>query len=295
MPTTAIVSGGQDKEQQIVTTIFINAVKQYLCLSLSRNVVSVVPAIFECALDIFWKILSGLRNYLKKEIEVFFKEVFLPVLEMKNSSFQQRQALLNTLLKVCSEPQLLVEIYLNYDCDGEALDNIYERLVNVLGKITTTIVTGQDQAPPAQHVERPLTKSTPSLTSASVSQSLTSAHSHISFANEVSLKKKSLETLVAILHSLVEWSSRSFELEENEQSKEVNTNDENRSGNISPHPSVDSGSFTLTPSVVTTVSEPPALTNDDPEQFHNQKFKKQMLQEGIRMFAWKPKRVITFY
>ena len=67
METTAMVSTGHQTEADthVVTTLFINAVKQYLCLSLSRNLVSVVPPVFECALDIFAKVLGGLRNYLK--------------------------------------------------------------------------------------------------------------------------------------------------------------------------------------------------------------------------------------
>ncbi|RKP24626.1 guanine nucleotide exchange factor in Golgi transport N-terminal-domain-containing protein, partial [Syncephalis pseudoplumigaleata] len=67
------------------TTTFISTVKQHLCLTLSRNLVSVIPAVFECALELFWQVLCNFRMFLKKEIEVFFTEIFLPILEMKNS------------------------------------------------------------------------------------------------------------------------------------------------------------------------------------------------------------------
>lgn len=46
-------------------TPFIQAIKQYLCLSLSRNAVSSVLSVFELSCEIFWKVLSGMRTKLK--------------------------------------------------------------------------------------------------------------------------------------------------------------------------------------------------------------------------------------
>jgi brefeldin A-inhibited guanine nucleotide-exchange protein len=34
--------------------------------------------------------------------------------------------------KLCEDPQTLVDIYLNYDCDRQALENIYERFVYLI-------------------------------------------------------------------------------------------------------------------------------------------------------------------
>lgn len=63
----------------------------------------------------------------QKEIEVFFREIVLRILEMRTVTYQQKHSLLKVVLRICSDPQTLVDIYLNYDCDREALDNIYER------------------------------------------------------------------------------------------------------------------------------------------------------------------------
>lgn len=46
-------------------TSFIQAVNQFLCLSLSRNAVSPVPQVFEASVEIFWRVLSGMRTKLK--------------------------------------------------------------------------------------------------------------------------------------------------------------------------------------------------------------------------------------
>lgn len=45
--------------------IFVHSIKQYLCLSLSRNIVSVVPQIFDIAIQLFMTVLEKLRSTLK--------------------------------------------------------------------------------------------------------------------------------------------------------------------------------------------------------------------------------------
>jgi brefeldin A-inhibited guanine nucleotide-exchange protein len=53
-----------------------------------------VLQVFEISVEIFWRTqgrtLSGLRAKLKKEIEVLFQEIFIPILEMKTSTLKQK-------------------------------------------------------------------------------------------------------------------------------------------------------------------------------------------------------------
>ncbi|KAJ3328889.1 guanine nucleotide exchange protein for ADP-robosylation factor [Blyttiomyces sp. JEL0837] len=128
-----------------VSVLFIHSVKQYLCLSLSRNAVSVVPQVFEISMDIFGKMLSHVGSALKKEISVFFTEIIIPIVEARSTiTFHQRSALMKSLHRILSDPsadggRLLVEIYLNYDCDLEATarENIWERLISSLSRVIT--------------------------------------------------------------------------------------------------------------------------------------------------------------
>ena len=46
-------------------TTFVQAINQYLCLSLSRNAVSPVPQVFEISVEIFWRVMCGMRTKLK--------------------------------------------------------------------------------------------------------------------------------------------------------------------------------------------------------------------------------------
>ncbi|XP_073861613.1 brefeldin A-inhibited guanine nucleotide-exchange protein 2 isoform X4 [Macaca fascicularis] len=49
--------------------MFINAIKQYLCVALSKNGVSSVPDVFELSLAIFLTLLSNFKMHLKMQIE----------------------------------------------------------------------------------------------------------------------------------------------------------------------------------------------------------------------------------
>ena len=57
-----------------------------------------------------------------------FKEVFFKVLQSRSANVEQKTLLVETLLKVASKPQVVMDIYLNFDCDPDLLDsNIFER------------------------------------------------------------------------------------------------------------------------------------------------------------------------
>ncbi|KAJ1025139.1 hypothetical protein NDA16_002645 [Ustilago loliicola] len=205
-------------------TQFVQAVKQYLCLSLSRNAVSSVNQVFEVSCEIFWLVLDGMRTKLKKEIEVLLNEIFLPILEMRTSTAKQKSILLGVMIRLCQDPQALVEIYLNYDCDRTALDNIYERLMNVISKISQAHVSasadgkdGASSAASSSGSALPKTSGSgpaipPTLSTATASEigsqdsALTSSGSNQSV--EARLKRQSLDCLCSVLRSLVAWSSR---------------------------------------------------------------------------------------
>ena len=67
-------------------------------------------------------------------LQVFFKEIFLYILETATSSFEHKWMVIQALTRICADAQCVVDIYVNYDCDL-SLANIFERLVNDLSKI----------------------------------------------------------------------------------------------------------------------------------------------------------------
>ncbi|KAI4335137.1 hypothetical protein L6164_013811 [Bauhinia variegata] len=151
---------------------FIDSVKAYLSYALLRASVSQSPVIFQYATGIFLVLLMRFRESLKGEIGIFFPLIVLRPLDGLEFSVNLKQSVLRMLEKVCKEPQMLVDIFVNYDCDLEA-PNLFERMVTTLSKIAQGI---QNTDPN------------------SVSGSLTA-----------SIKGSSLQCLVNVLKSLVDW------------------------------------------------------------------------------------------
>ena len=114
--------------------IFVSAIKTFLCVALSQNGVSPISEVFELSLALFIELLTKYKRCLKSQIEIFFKEIGLNILEATTSSFDQKWLVIEALSKICNDAQMVVDIYVNYDCDLNAA-NIFERLVAVMSKI----------------------------------------------------------------------------------------------------------------------------------------------------------------
>ncbi|KAG0709598.1 hypothetical protein DFH29DRAFT_884876 [Suillus ampliporus] len=280
-------------------TTFVQAVNQYLCLSLSRNAVSPVPQVFEVSVEIFWRVLSGMRTKLKKEIEVLLHEIFVPILEMKTSTLKQKAVIIGMLSRLCQDPQALVEIYLNYDCDSEATDNIYEHLMNIISKIATLPYTSSQQkaSDPASPALSPQTKS--SASTAHVSGALTvsgTMDTSTMGLSEGQLRRQGLECLVAVLRSLVTWGTATGKTPAEsacaDPAPRSQTEEEIAADTMTPDPSLDRLAASAGSMEALRQSTPDIA--DDPSRFESAKQKKTTLLEGIKKFNFKPKRGVQF-
>ncbi|XP_064626500.1 brefeldin A-inhibited guanine nucleotide-exchange protein 1-like [Lineus longissimus] len=239
--------------------MFINAIKQYLCVALSKNGVSAVPEVFELSLAIFLTLLANFKQHLKMQIEVFFKEIFLYILETPSSSFEHKWMVIQALTRITADAQCVVDIYLNYDCDL-ALANIFERLVNDLSKIAQGRHAMELGAGPNQ---------------------------------EKSMRIKGLECLVSILKCMVEWSkdlyinphSQSNLGQENKPYTE--TDNDSGKGTMTSY-----GSSTSLNSTNSSSHAPNKV--DSPEQFEVLKLQKETMENGIDMFNKKPKKGLNY-
>ena len=260
---------------------------------------------------------------LQKEIEVLLAEIFLPILEMRNSSVRQKAVLLNVFSRLCLDPQALVDFYINYDCDRTSLDNVYERLVNIVSRIGTTRF---DTLTPA-HVKdaknpsdldsnaastaswtsaMPFLPSIPINTSTSSEASAQTSHPsllHPTMPVETQLKRQSLECLVSILRSLVVWTNRTSASQSATGPSQSSASHNHHSsvsldGSESPvppfeRPSEDDNdrSFDASTDNIQTNGVSEETYNDDPGRFENAKQRKTTLLDGIKKFNFKPKRV----
>ena len=325
-PRTIIYSSSNND-----ATDFVQAINQYLCLCLSRNAVSPVPQVFELSVEIFWRVISGLRTKLKvcggvirgfflrnnfvlqKEIEVLLHEIFIPILEMKTSTVKQKAVILSMVQRLCENPQALVEIYLNYDCDSEAVDNIYEQCVSflmtavpyshppsfmtIISKLGTSHIAGPQPkgSDPSSPALAPTTSKhsssavPPSLTTSALSipGSVDSATIGLS---EAQLRRQGIECLVTVLKSLVTWGTGAASgIPSNPSTSEITSKSRtSEDGQGTPAESA----TTVSGFELTRQSTPDTL--DDPGRFESAKQKKTTLFEGIKKFNFKPKRVSLF-
>lgn len=114
--------------------IFLAAIKQCLCVALSKNGLSNNNEILNLSLCIFMCLIKDFKVHLKMQIEVFFKEIIIHILESPSSSFDQKWMVLDAFITMCSDAQCIVDIFVNYDCDLQST-NIFERIVTVLSRI----------------------------------------------------------------------------------------------------------------------------------------------------------------
>ncbi|KAL3151970.1 hypothetical protein ABBQ32_001093 [Trebouxia sp. C0010 RCD-2024] len=166
---------------------FSSAIKQYLCLSLLKNCTSSIPQAFALSCSIFLTLMAKFRHSLKAEIGVFFPMIMLKAIEAPQApqgtpfaagsappqvDMAQRFVVIRCLRAQCESGQLLVDLFVNYDCDLEG-QNLFERMVLALVRLAQGNLP-QDAT--AQII-----------------------------AEEQAMRLAALQCLVNILRSLVEW------------------------------------------------------------------------------------------
>ena len=107
---------------------FLEPLQTRLCMSLSSNGLTNNIVLFELALGIFVILITDFRFCLKTQLEVLFNEIYLNAFKLSSITMHQRSLILQALVKICSEPSLLLDLYLNYDCDID-MECIYERII----------------------------------------------------------------------------------------------------------------------------------------------------------------------
>ncbi|XP_074263199.1 brefeldin A-inhibited guanine nucleotide-exchange protein 2-like [Silene latifolia] len=237
---------------------FLGAIKQYLCLSLLKNSASTLMIVFQLSCSIFMSLVVRFRAGLKAEIGVFFPMIVLRVLEnVAQPNFQQKMIVLKFLERLCDDSQILVDIFLNYDCDVNS-SNIFERMVNGLLK------TAQGIPPGATTTLLP--------------------------PQEESLKFEAMKCLVAILRSMGDWMNKQLRIPDPHLAKSSVSADNSPEGGSSHlangtgyEPTEGSGSHSES---CTDVS--------DVQTIEQRRAYKLELQEGISLFNKKPKKGIEF-
>ncbi|CAM6091423.1 unnamed protein product [Calypogeia fissa] len=241
---------------------FLGAIKQYLCLSLLKNIASPMMNVFQLSCSIFMSLVSRFRAGLKAEIGVFFPMIVLRVLEnVSHPNYSQKMIVLRFLEKLCVDPQILVDIFVNYDCDVDS-SNIFERMVNGLLK------TAQGVPPGAEASLNP--------------------------QQDAALKLAAIKCLVGVLRSMGDWLNRQLRLTDSPYLKTADTDETpgESSGGVSGHGP--EGGEESTPAEEGESSSEAGPETSEAASFEQRRAYKLEFQEGISLFNKKPRKGIDF-
>ncbi|CAI4056876.1 hypothetical protein SUVZ_02G2930 [Saccharomyces uvarum] len=284
---------------------FIDSIRQYLRLVLSRNAASPLAPVFEVTLEIMWLLIANLRADFVKEIPVFLTEIYFPISELTTSTSQQKRYFLSVIQRICNDPRTLVEFYLNYDCNP-GMPNVVEITVDYLTRLALTRVeiTQTQRSYYDEQISKSLStydfSQLPLLTSSNLSSSPDIGQINLLFPLDFALKMVSLNCIVSVLRSLSSWAHKALNPNQSASKTALNTtpcgpqesrsslNDDVRSSavvsNDDSRPTYeDEESKSLSSQNVDT---------DDPTQFENLKLRKTALSECIAIFNNKPKKAI---
>ncbi|CAA0842657.1 Brefeldin A-inhibited guanine nucleotide-exchange protein 2 [Striga hermonthica] len=234
---------------------FLDAIKQYLCLSLLKNSASTLMIVFQLSCSIFISLVSRFRAGLKAEIGVFFPMIVLRVLEnVAQPNFQQKMTVLRFLEKLCFDSQILIDIFLNYDCDVNA-SNIFERMVNGLLK------TAQGVPPGVASTLQP--------------------------PQDAALKLEAMKCLVAVLRCMGDWMNKQLRIPDSHSPK--------KSDAVETDPgSPPANGNTDEPTGGSDAHSEPSSEISDVSTLEQRRAYKLELQEGVSLFNRKPKKGIEF-
>ncbi|GMM36872.1 Arf family guanine nucleotide exchange factor [Saccharomycopsis crataegensis] len=248
---------------------FIDSIRNYLLLALTKNAVYQLNEIYSVCLDIFYIMITNLRAEFINEIPVLFSEIFISIVEMSVSSDFQKNYFLSVVAKLANDPRLLIEFYLNFDC-SENQPNIIESLINFLIKTENNNLRNYG-----------LTKRNDQMASGEVNNGKQDATGYDPTA---------LNCIVSILRSLYSWTNKGLTV----------TNDDGKSFNGVHKRSSSVISSSREPSSPTTsvMSSTPILREisttevDNPTEFESAKKRKTLLLEYCKSFNYKPKKGI---
>lgn len=85
------------------------------------------------ALRVVFNLFASMKQHLKVQLEVFLTSVHLTLADARSASPEQRELALESLLEFCREPSMMLDLYVNFDCDV-ACANLFETLCRTLAR-----------------------------------------------------------------------------------------------------------------------------------------------------------------
>lgn len=131
----ALETGGEEVAK---CPLLVDVIQNDICKSLVLNARTKSLFLLSVTLRCVFNMFVYLKQHLKVQFEVFFNSIQLRAASAscevtQSPLWEQRELALESLLEFCREPDLMVELYQNYDCDVHCT-NLFERLVFFLAQ-----------------------------------------------------------------------------------------------------------------------------------------------------------------
>jgi guanine nucleotide-exchange factor len=84
--------------------------------------------VFQLAANVYMSLLQRFRETLKVELGIFFSLILLRSVDVTETPLPQCSIVLKILEKICNDPPMVADLFINYDCDSDA-PNIFKRMV----------------------------------------------------------------------------------------------------------------------------------------------------------------------
>lgn len=282
------------------STFLVDGIRKYLCLAISRNATSQLAPVYEITLEIYWLMIKNLRSEFKYEIPVFLDEIYFPVSEMKTSAGYQKRYFLEIIRRICCDPKILIEFYLNYDCDT-VLPNLCETIVDYLARyaLLRVVATLPQKLNfknfQKQHSLSKEPDSIPELNSSKLTSTPPNPDANVNFPNDFALKMVSIDCIVSFLQSLNVSSGASLQLH---SSQSVLALDDLKSfageARLRGSSNASITHSSLSQSELNMNSNESDDVSVEPTQFDTVKQRKTSLIEGIKLFNFSPKKGIAY-
>ncbi|KAH9131937.1 hypothetical protein LEN26_007558 [Aphanomyces euteiches] len=89
-------------------------------------------------LRVVFNLFNSIKDHLKVQLEIFFTSVHMRIMNHPACSHEQKELALESLLEFCREPALMLDLYINYDCDVHCT-NLFEVLCTALAQTTQVV------------------------------------------------------------------------------------------------------------------------------------------------------------
>ncbi|KAG0677187.1 guanine nucleotide exchange protein for ADP-robosylation factor [Pichia californica] len=286
------------------TTILVDGIRKYLCLAISRNATTQLAPVYEVTLEIYWLVITNLRSEFKYEIPVFLDEIYFPVSELKTATSYQKRYVLEIIRRLCGDPKILIEFYLNYDCDT-LLPNLCERIVDYLAKyalLRVDVTLQQKLNFKTFQTTRSLTReleNIPELNSSKLTSVPPNPDASASFPIDFALKMVAIDCIVSFLQSLNISSGAPLQIGSHNSDSTNSTAIDDLKSIVNETrmrgSSIASASHSsLSHSDVNLNSNESEEISSDTTKFDAAKQKKTFLIEGIKLFSFSAKKGIAY-